>query len=132
MLILGQFDYHIYSVKLECSDDEITHVVTCVESGITETHTFGDLGPARDAFEAACQNVLYRTSLTDVSIYEQQSASDSDASVHIRDAVRYIGLALANVEEDAEKTKRLYDLLAQLKSMDAALTTIMKKLKQYE
>lgn len=76
MTKLGSFEYHMYKVTFTVSDDETEWVVKAwsdkQDPGSCDVHTFGDLSPARTAFENAIHNAIYRTSYTDVSIWAQQ------------------------------------------------------------
>lgn len=88
MRLLGNFKYHIYNVKLEAHGDETEYKITLVVQSTTslrnpdykdipQIETFDDLRIARDRFENIVHDVIFRTSFTDVSIYQQQYAQPS-------------------------------------------------------
>ena len=82
MKILGFFKYHIYEVRLEGTEDETRYDITKTENSLcggeykpplVNILSFTDLSPARTEFEKTVEQVIYKTSLSDVSLYQQQS-----------------------------------------------------------
>lgn len=72
MQLLGEFNYHRFSIKLKASEDETTFTVEKQEDNINQIETFTDLSKAKDKFQYFITDALYYTSFTDVSIWMQQ------------------------------------------------------------
>lgn len=86
MKILGEFHYHVYSVLFTAEEDEqqfdiyvntslLDNFIECRKTlgGIyyKERETFTNSGAARDKFHGVIEDLLYRTSSSDVHLFMQ-------------------------------------------------------------
>lgn len=80
MPLLGHFKYHLHQVSFSGNETETEYVVETASETLSgdevERHLyhFNQLWEAREAFVNAVNYILYYTSASDVSLYQQHRA----------------------------------------------------------
>lgn len=70
---LGVFEYHYSKITIESREDELMYrVIEYRSDAPIRTHEFENLSLAKETFQNGVSNIIYYTSLTDLSCYMQQ------------------------------------------------------------
>lgn len=74
LLILGDVRYGDERIRLHCNDIETEYYVIRGTGRSIETYTFYDISSAKSEFNRGVEQIIYRMSTSDLSVYMQHHA----------------------------------------------------------